>query len=109
MAEHEGDVETDQVTISIFRAVKNPDLFDEMEEQGTLVRDDIPGIYHVQGITDLPFQIIITGELQGEEYAAYRALTDRAAEADVEQIIDAADDEEVPPLQEDGHYTSWSY
>ena len=102
VAEHEGDVETSQVTISIFRAVKTPELFAEMEKNGTLVRDEIPGIYHVQGITDLPFQIIITGELEGAEYAAYRALTDKAEEADVEQIIDAANDEEDDKVKE--HY-----
>ena len=41
----------------------------------------------MKGYTDLPFQIIITGELKGDEYAAYRALTDKADEADVERII----------------------
>ena len=70
VAEHEGNRPEDQVTISIFRAVKNPQLFEEMEKDGTLVRDEIPGIYHVKGYTNLPFQIIITGELEGEGYAA---------------------------------------
>jgi hypothetical protein len=27
------------VTVSVFRAVKNPELFEEMEKEGTLVRD----------------------------------------------------------------------
>ena len=87
VAEHEGERPSDEVTISIFRAVKNPEMFREMEENGSLVRDDVAGIYHVKGYTDLPFQIIITGELEGEEYAAYRALTDRAEKADVERIV----------------------
>lgn len=87
VAEHEGDRPENQVTISIFRAVKNPELFDEMEKDGTLIRDAVPGIYHVEGYTNLPFQIIITGELKGEEYAAYRALTDRADETDVERVV----------------------
>ena len=41
----------------------------------------------MKGYTDLPFQIIITSELKGDEYAAYRALTDKADVADVEQIM----------------------
>lgn len=53
------------MTISIFRAVKNPEMFREMEKKGSLVKDDMPGIYHVKGYTDLPFQIIITSELEG--------------------------------------------
>ena len=87
-AEHEGDRPTEQVTVSIFRAVKNPELFQKMEENGTLVQSETPGIYHVEGIVDLPFQIVITSELKGEEYAAYRALTDKANASDVERIIE---------------------
>ena len=86
VAEHEGDRPAGEVTLSIFRAVKNPELFDKLERDGNLERS-APGIYRVKGIIDLPFQIVITGELEGEEYAAYRALTDRAKAADVESII----------------------
>ena len=87
-AEHEGDIPEDQVTISIFRAVKNPGLWKEMEQSGELVKTDAAGIYHVAGITKLPFQIVITSELEGNEYAACRALTDRANEIDVQHVIE---------------------
>lgn len=100
VAEHEGDRSSDQVTITIFRAVKNPELFAKMEQEGKLVRDDVSGIYHVNGIVDLPFQIIITGELEGDEYAAYRALTDGAAEVDVERIIQEIGKEKDDSLKE---------
>ncbi len=93
VAEHEGDRPAEQVTISVFRAVKNPALFKKMEKDGTLVRDEIPGIYHVKKMTDLPFQIVITGELEGDAYAAYRALTDKAEKADVECIMKNAEKE----------------
>ena len=86
-AEHEGDVPSDQVTLSIFRAKKPEKLFREMEKKGQLIPTATKGIYHVEGIIDLPFQIVITSELEGAEYAAYRALTDHASGADVEQII----------------------
>ena len=102
LAEHEGDIKVDEVTISIFRAVKNPKLFKAMERAGNLTKGDAPGIYRITGITDIPFQIVITGELQGEEYAAYRALTDKAAEKDVEHIIIAADREKTDNLRD--HY-----
>jgi len=102
IAEHEGDIKADEITISIFRAVKNPKLFKAMERAGNLTKGDAPGIYRVTGITDIPFQIVITGELQGEEYAAYRALTDKAVEKDVEHIIIAADREKTDNLRD--HY-----
>ena len=68
-AEHGGDVPSDQVTLSIFRATKPEKLFREMAEKGQLKEDAIKGIYHVESIIDLPFQIVITSELEGSEYA----------------------------------------
>jgi recombinational DNA repair protein RecR len=56
----------------------------------------------VNGYIDIPFQVIITGELRGEEYAAYRALTDKADEADVERIIEGVGKEKDDVLR--GHY-----
>ena len=93
MAEHEGDILSNQVTISIFRSVKNPKMFTEMTRNGSLSADEMNGIYHVHGYTDLPFQIVITSELEGEKYAIYRALTDKAKEEDIEYLINIASKE----------------
>ena len=54
------------------------------------------------GYTDFPFQIVITGELKGEEYAVYRALTDRADAADVERVMEGAGQEKDDAVRE--HY-----
>ena len=89
------------MTLSIFRAVKNPELFGELERNGNLFRS-APGIYQVKGITDLPFQIIITSELEGEEYAAYHTLSDKAKKADIERIIRNAGKEQDDVVRE--HY-----
>ena len=72
------------------------------KENGTLVRSETPGIYRVVGIMDLPLQIVIISELRGEEYAAYRALTDRADALDVERIIEESGKERDDTLKE--HY-----
>ena len=101
-AEHEGDRPAEQVTVSIFRSVKNPEFFQKMEANGTLVHSEIPGIYRVMGMVDLPFQIVITSELEGEEYAAYRALTDRADAADMERVIEKIGKETDDTVRE--HY-----
>ena len=101
-AEHEGDIPPDQVTLSIFRAAKPEKLFREMAEKGQLTEDAVKGIYHVEGVMDLPFQIVITSELEGPEYAAYRALTDQASGEDVEQVIRAGTRETDAAMQ--AHY-----
>ena len=56
--------------------------------------------YNVTGVTDIPFQIVITDELKGEEYAAFRALTDKAAEEDVEKVIEDIEEEKEEVLRE---------
>ncbi|MBO4395534.1 MAG: hypothetical protein J5819_04225, partial [Eubacterium sp.] len=87
-AEHEGDRPADQVTMSIFRATKPIRLFKRLEKNGMLARGDVPGIYRVTGITNLPFQIVVTNELEGDQYAAYRAMTENAKKNDVERVIE---------------------
>ena len=64
------------------------------------MKSEIPGIYRVNGITPLPFQIVITSELEGKEYAACRALTDRAQEADIERVIENGSKEEDDMVRE---------
>ena len=88
------------MTISIFRSEQNGKLFKKMEEEGTLKKDAVPGIYHVIGLTDLPFQIVITSELKGEEYAAYRALKKKADNGDLRRVLDAMRQEKNSKLLE---------
>ena len=95
IAERNEDVDPSQVTISIFRDRKNPDMFHQMIKKGILRVTDTPGIYHVSGYTDLPFQIVITSELEGEEYAAYRALSNHASDTDIETVFDIMDRETI--------------
>ena len=73
------------MTISIFRAVKNKELFERMTQAGELEATEEPGVYRVKKLTDLPFQIVITSELVGPEYAKYRVLVD-GEHADTEDL-----------------------
>ena len=88
-AGHAGDVPEGGVSVSVFRAVKPRALFSKLEGDGMLEPSGTPGVYKVKGMTDLPFQIVITDELEGGEYAAYRALSDHAAEQDMEALVRA--------------------
>ena len=73
----------------------NKKLFRKMFKDGTLVRTDVPGIYYVKRLTNLPFQIVITSELKGDEYAAYRILTKHANEKDVITVARAGVDDPI--------------
>ena len=49
---------------------------------------DVKGIYLVKGIVDMPFQIVMTSELEGDGYAAYRVLRTQVDEKDVDRLLD---------------------
>ena len=89
----EKGVDAGQVTLSVIRHVPNPELFDKLHSSGRLKETETPGVYILEGYTDLPFRLIITRELKGDEYAAYRSLTDHADENDVRTVINDATEE----------------
>ena len=102
IASHADEIPADQVTISIFRAVKNRELFDKMTAAGELERTAEPGIYRVNGLTDLPFQIVITSELQGSDYAKFRVLVDheQADMGDIRQVFEDGEGETDSSVQD---------
>ena len=99
-AEHEGERPYNQVTISIFCDSKNDKLFAELENTGRIVSGAAQGIYHVSGFTDFPLQIVVTSELAGDEYAAYRALTEGADDADFKNVVEWSNHEHDEVVRE---------
>lgn len=87
-AKKEENITANNVTLSIFVSEINETEFAEMTAKGTLKSTDIPGVYSVHGLTDIPFQVVIIGELEGEAYAAYRVLKKHAEVTDVELLLD---------------------
>lgn len=90
------------VTLSIFHPKKNQALFQAMEMAGELEADDeTKGIYHVRRLSPFPFQIVILSELEGDEYAAERAMTDRdrARAEDLVRLMDSCADETDEAIQ----------
>ena len=84
IAGREGEVPENEVTIAIFRATKNAKLFESLESAGALVKGDAPGVYCLtKEVTNLPFQIVITSELEGDENRYWRALTDQVTVSDL--------------------------
>ena len=101
LAEHEDDVPEGDVSVTIFTYSKNKRLFAELEAEGILTDKDenglsTKGIYYVKKITDLPYAIIVVDELEGDAYAAFRALSDHAREDDVEFVMQAGKAEKNP-------------
>ncbi|MBR1627694.1 MAG: hypothetical protein IJ679_00305 [Lachnospiraceae bacterium] len=86
-AKKEEGVTADNVTISIFASEKNENEFTKMKETGILSATDTPGVYFVNGLTDIPFQVVMLDELESGLYATYRVLKRHADIVDVEHLL----------------------
>ncbi|MBR1659995.1 MAG: hypothetical protein IJ705_06730, partial [Oscillospiraceae bacterium] len=78
-----------ELTLSVFAYRKNEKQFDAMLKDGLLQKGDAGGVYRVTGMTPLPYQIVIARELEGREYAAFRALSDHSDVRDVSALLEA--------------------
>ena len=76
------DIDMGEITLSFFREAKPVKLLNHL---GDCVKEGpAKGIYYIKNwIVDIPIQIVITGELEGEEYAGFRAISKKPKEEDV--------------------------
>ena len=79
-------VPNDEVTLTLVRGAKPVKLFKTM---GRYISDGgSKGIYRIKDWkVDLPIQIIVTSELQGEEYALFRAVSKHPQLEDIQKVI----------------------
>ena len=89
------EIDISEVTLSFFRETKPVKLFQELGE--CLVNGPAKGIYYIKNwIVGIPIQIIVTGELKGEEYAGFRAISRKPKEKDVASFLrENGDDKEI--------------
>ena len=79
-------VTAEDVTLTLFRGAKPVKLFSDMQD--FIEPDETKGIYHITGwLVNIPIQIIVTTELEGDEYAGFRAISRKPRQEDVRQIL----------------------
>lgn len=76
------------VTISIFRDRYPKKLFKQLAENGCSVKKYKPGIYYVEGKVLFPTQIIVINQLKGDEYLAFKSLSDLFSAKDAMKFVD---------------------
>ena len=80
------DIDISEVTLSFFRESKPDTLFKELGDH--IVDGPAKGIYYIKNwLVDIPIQIIVTRELEGDEYAGFRAISKKPKEEDVVAFI----------------------
>ena len=102
-AKKEEGVTQDNVTATIFASEKNDKEFADMMSDGIIVPTGTPGIYEVKTLTDIPFQVIMIGELAGDGYATYRILKKHADIKDVDLLLESIKNEKSQALRDRLH------
>ena len=78
---------SDDFTITLFRKAKPEKLLKELGERATA--DMVKGIYHINGWkVNVPTKIVVTGELEGAEYAAFRVISEHPSLEDVRLLME---------------------
>ena len=79
-------VTAEDVTLTLFRGAKPVKLFRDMQD--FIEPDETKGIYHITGWqVSIPIQIIVTTELEGDEYAGFRAISRKPRQEDVRLML----------------------
>ena len=81
------DINMSEITLSFFREAKPVKLIKQL---GKCVENGpSKGIYYIKNWeVNIPIQIVVTGELEGEEYAGFRAISKKPREEDVVAFIE---------------------
>ncbi|XME04317.1 hypothetical protein QYZ88_009110 [Lachnospiraceae bacterium C1.1] len=99
-------VPDNEITLTLVRAAKPVRLFKDLEDRGAKVVDgsvDGPakGIYTIENWDDhFPIQIIVSTELEGDEYAFFRTISKKPADDDIKLIVEMADKETDPVIRQ---------
>ena len=78
------------MTISVFRNRPPQKLFKYCKDNAKQVTHPAPGIYLLEGFISIPIHVIVTKELQGDEFLALRIMTEGATESDVRRFVNEA-------------------
>ena len=90
------EISADELTISIFRHRFPRKLFESLEKLNADINEIEQGIYYINGIINIPVQIVVTRQLEAGKYEALKILTHNANEDDVRQFISEINNLAVP-------------
>ncbi|WP_044913060.1 hypothetical protein [Butyrivibrio sp. WCE2006] len=85
--ERVNQIDVSNMSISIFRHKHPYKLFKILSKLGALVEENSKGVYYVNGIINIPTQIIVVDELEDETFLALKIMTKNANETIIRKFI----------------------
>ena len=79
------------ITITILRAAKPKKALRQLKEGGYTIENAYPGIYYIGGMVDMRMQIVVSSELEGDDYVPLRIQRRNADRSDYRRFIENTD------------------
>ena len=100
-AEKVNEIPADELTATIIREEKPVAMFQELKRLGAGIEETVKGVFQITGVINFPLQVIVSGDLEGAEFAGLRILSKKPEEKDVETFVQEALNYTNPGDQED--------
>lgn len=84
---HVGDIDLDDITLTLVRAGKPRELLKWFEKNDYEVREVYKGIYYVERAGSFPIQVIVSGRLSPENQKWLTALSSKLKQKEAERIV----------------------
>jgi hypothetical protein len=79
------------ITITILRAAKPKKALKQLKEGGYTIENAYPGIYYIGGMVDMRMQIVVSSELEGDDYVPLRIQRRNADRSDYRRFLENTD------------------
>ena len=81
------EIHDNEITVTLCRDTSPKELMHQLEVSGFEIALQFPGVYYLSGKGFFPTQIIVSGELESEEHAVLRILSNRARPEDIRTFL----------------------
>ena len=79
------------ITITLLRAAKPKKALRQLKEGGYTIENAYPGIYYIGGMVDMRMQIVVSSELEGDDYVPLRIQRRNADRSDYRRFLENTD------------------
>ena len=76
-------IPAEDISVTLFRDTYPKSLIERLKESGSVIHEEYPGIYYVEGNCLFPTQIVVSGQFSEGEHSAFQILSRKAPRKEV--------------------------
>ena len=76
-----------EITVTLLRAARPKKAFSQLKALGYDVKNAYPGIYYISGLVDIKMQVVVSSELEGDDFVPLRLQRRNASKEDYKKFL----------------------